>query len=254
MTPALAGEQGRREDRDRDLDGEHDRADARGGPQLQRAHLAHDREPGRDAGGEGPRGRDDQGLGARRVGDELGRQPAPSERGAGRERRGSRAAAAPPTAGVGRQGERAEPAERDAEHGGASAVRRGLRGDDGEPCHPRDDRHDAGDLTPADGLVQGPRAEHQQQDEPARERGLDHAEGREPQGRHLQWPAEQPERRPDEPARPAHEERGEREAQPGLPGRAARVDGLQRDARVVEDGRRARERGPGDHGRHAHRR
>jgi len=252
MSPALAREHGRHEDRDRHLDGEHDRRDARRGPVLQRAHLAHDRDGGGEPGRDRPARGGEQLVGARRIGDEFRRQAAPGERGPGRQRGREGSATGAAAAEVRHEGERSEAAECDRERAGRVAVRSRLRGDGGEPGDAGDDRQHAGRVARADGLAERAGAEHEQQHEPAGERGLDDAERGQSQRGDLQRPAEEAECRARQPARAAKKEGGERHAQAGIGGRAAGLGGLQRDPRVVEDGRRARERGAEDDRAHGH--
>ena len=252
MTPALPREQRRGDDGHDHLDDEDEWGDARRRPSLERGHLAHERERGGGSGGRGPRERSADGVRGDGVRDELRRQPAPRECGAGDDRRRDRPAADPLAADVRQQGERADPSEREDERDAPRVAGRDRRSDEGEAGDAEDDRRDGRDLAGADGLAEGPCAHNEQRDEAERERGLHDGEGREQQRRRLQWPAQEAKRGARQPAGPAQEERGERRTQGRVRGGAAGLRRLQRDAEVVqrrgqaggaraeEDGRHAR--------------
>ncbi|HKE20444.1 MAG TPA: hypothetical protein VKB80_36465 [Kofleriaceae bacterium] len=249
MSPALAGDEWREEDRQRHLDDEHDGRNLRDGPALQRGHLAEQREQRGQAGRERPHDGDHPGVGADRVGDELRRQAAPRERRPGRERGRDAADRAPAPDGVGNQREGAHADQRRGEPGAAGMVRGLGRRDDREPGDPADDRDDRRDVAPADALVQRACAEHEQQDQAEGEPGLDDGQrGQEQRGR-LQRPAEQADPGTGKPPRAPRQIAEQRRLQGLLGGHAARLHRLQRDAEVVEAGRGARgDRTEGDRG------
>ena len=250
MSPALAGDEWRGEDRQRHLDDEDHRRDLRDGPALQRGHLAEQREQRGQAGRERPDDGGRPGVAANRVGDELGRDAAPRERGTCRERGGDAADGARAADDVGNQREGAHrDKHRDESH--TAGVVRGLgRRHGGKPGDPADDRDDRRDVAPADALVQRARPEHEQQDQAEGEPGLDDGQRGQQQRGRLQRPAKQADPGARQPPRAARQVSEQRRLQRLLGGHAARLHRLQRDAEVVETGRGARgDRTKGD-GRH----
>jgi hypothetical protein len=250
MSPALAGDEWRGEDRQRHLDDEDHGRDLRDGPALQRGHLAEQREQRGQAGRERPDDGERPGVAADRVGDELRRQAAPRERCAGRERGRDAADRARAPDSVGNQREGAHCHEHRGESHAAGVVGGLGRRHGGEPGDAADDRDDRRDVARADALVQGARPEHEQQDQAEGEPGLDDSQrGQEQRGR-LQRPAEQADPGAREPAAASRQIAQQRGLQGLLGGHAARLHRLQRDAEVVEAGRGARgDRTEGD-GRH----
>ncbi|MEN3284359.1 MAG: hypothetical protein V7607_5499 [Solirubrobacteraceae bacterium] len=237
MSPALTGEQRRGEHGDRHLDDEDQRRDLGRGAALQRGHLAEQREARAQSGGERPR-RDGQPLvRVAGIGDELRRQAAGRERGAGRQG-GDHAVDAPPTHGVGSEGNGGERGEPSCERPAANVVRGGVRRGGGQPGHPRDDRPDGERVASSHGLVERAGAEREQQHEAEGQGRLHDGQRREQQRGGLQRPAEQPQGGAGEPARPARQPRDEREAKAAILGHDARLDRLQRDPEAVHRGRR----------------
>lgn len=174
---------------------------------------------------------------AQRIGDELRREPAPRERGAGREGSGNAAHTVAPAQRVGRQGHRGQPAQGEGQGPSADVMRGGGRRDDGQEGDAGDDRADSQYVARADGLMERPRAQHQEQDEPEGERRLHDGERSEQQRGGLQRPTHQPECRAGQPPRPASQIPDQRRPQPLRGGHHPRLERLQRDAQVVHHGR-----------------
>jgi hypothetical protein len=237
MSPALAGEQGRRQDRDGDLHHEDQRGDVGGGAPLQRRHLAEQRNAGAQPGGEHP----PRGCGpvvrAGGVGDELRRQPAPGERRTGGDRGDDAVDAAPSTQRIRRERDGCQDTQRGDERPATGMMRRGIGRHGGQPGHAGDDRGDGQDIAHAHALMERARAQREQEHQAERERRLhDRQRGQQQRGG-LQRPAEHAERGPCQPARTARQAGDEREAQTAIGGHDARLDRLQRDAEVVHRGR-----------------
>ncbi len=127
---------------------------------------------------------------AQRIGDELRRQPAPRERGAGREGGGDAAHAIAPAQRVGRQGHGGQTGQGEGQRPAADVMRGRGRRDDRQDGDAGDDRADGQHVARADGLVERPRAQHQQQHEAEGERRLHDGERREQQRGGLQRPAD----------------------------------------------------------------
>jgi hypothetical protein len=239
MSPALTGQQRRGEHRDRHLDDEDQRRDLGRGAPLQRGHLAEQREARTQSGSERPRRGDQPLVRVRRIGDELRRQAAGRERGAGRQG-GDDAVDAPPAQGIGSEGDGAERRERSCERPPADVVRGGAGRGGGKPGHPRDDRPDRECVASSHGLVERAGAEREQEHEAEGQGRLHDGQGREQKRRRLKRPAEQPQSGAGEPAGPTSEPRDERQAQAAILGHHARLDRLQRDPEAVHRGRRTR--------------
>jgi hypothetical protein len=185
-------------------------------------------------------------MGVRRIGDELRREPAPRERGAGGERGGDAADLAPPTQHVGDERHGGQSGQRGRERPTADVLRGGRRRNGGEEGHPGHDRHDRDHVARTDALVERPRPEDEQEHEPEGERGLHDGQRRQQQRGGLQRPSEHPERGAGEPARAPSQAADQRDAQPGRGRDHARLERLQRDAEVVHQGGRARGHGADD--------
>jgi hypothetical protein len=174
------------------------------------------------------------------IGDELRRQPAPGERGAGREGSGDTAHAVAPAQRVGRQGHRGQTGQGEGQRPAADVVRGRGRRDDRQAGDAGDDRADGQHVARTDGLVERPCAQHQEQHEPEGERRLHDGERGEQQRSGLQWPTDHPERRAGQPSPPVRQIPDQRRPQ-SLSGRHdARLERLQRDAEVVQHGRGTR--------------
>jgi hypothetical protein len=176
---------------------------------------------------------------AQRIGDELRREPAPREGGAGREGSSDAAHAAAPAQRVGRQRERGQGSKGSGQRPAADMVGGRLRRGDGEQGHAADDRPDGQDVARADTLVERPGAQHQQQHEAEGERRLHDGERSEQQRGGLQRPSGHPQRGAGQPARPARQVPDQRRPQPVSGRHHPRLECLQRDAEVVHQGRGA---------------
>jgi hypothetical protein len=175
-------------------------------------------------------------MSAQRIGDELRREAAPGERGAGRQRGGDAGERAAPPQRVGREGDRSQGRQGARERPAAEVVRGRGRRDGGEARDADDDRRDGEHVARADALMQAPRPQHEQQREAEGERGLHDGERGEQQRGGLQRPAEHPERGAGEPARAARQVPHERRAQLVRGRHHPRLERLQRDAEVVHGG------------------
>jgi hypothetical protein len=185
-------------------------------------------------------------MGAERIGDELGREPAPREGGTGREGGGDAAHVAPCAQRVGSERDRGQRGQRAGERPAAHVMRGRLRGDGGQEGDAHDDRRDGQHVARADALVERPRAQHEQQHEAEGERGLHDRERGEQQRGGLQRPPDDPERGAGQPARAAGQAPDERRSQPVRRRHRASLERLQRDAEVVQQRGRARSRGAED--------
>ena len=184
------------------------------------------------------------------IGDELRRQPAPCECGAGRERGGDTPHAVAPAQRVGRQGHRGQTGQGEGQRPAADVMRGRGRCDDRQAGDAGDDRTNGQHVARADGFVERACAQHQEQHEAEGERRLYDGERREQQRGGLQWPTDHPERRAGQPPRPMRQVTDQRRAQ-ALSGRHdARLERLQRDAEVVHHRRRARGDDAEDDGGH----
>ena len=253
MRPALRGDERRGQHRERDLDDEDQRRHLRGGPLLQRGHLAEQRDAGADPGRQRPDDRELPSTGTHGIGDELGRQPAPREGGACGQGGGDAADVAPASRRIGRERQRTEDHQRRGERGAACVARGGVRREDGQPAHAHDDRHHRSDVAHAHALVEGARTEREQQYEPERQPGLDDGQRGEQERSRLQRPAEEAERGAGQPPRPGQQSDDQRQAQTVLGRHPTRLDRLQHDAEVVERGRHTRRAGAESHRRHGRR-
>jgi len=112
-----------------------------------------------------------------------------------------------------------------------------LRSGPRQQPDPDRDRRDARELSAADGLVEQPRSDREQDDQARRQRRLDERERDQEQGADLGDPSEEGEQRSDDPARLLDEAAEQREAQVVL------VRGLARLERLHPDGRRVQHRG-----------
>ncbi|MDX6700049.1 MAG: hypothetical protein QOF26_275 [Baekduia sp.] len=234
--PVLADEQRRRQHRDQHLHDEDDRRDLRGGAPLQRAHLGQEPEAGGDPCRGGPHQQRHDVAVVQGVGDELGREPAPRQRGTGPERHQHAAAAQR----EGQERQHADAAEDRGERRVAGMVRRGVRGDERQQRDAGQDAEHRERLADAHALVQMARADEQQQHEPEGERRLDDRQRREQQRGRLQRPAQQVQRRARQPAATADEAQQQRRTQRVVSGRLPRVERLKGEAEVVQRRRRAR--------------
>jgi len=187
---------------------------------------------------------------AQRIGDELRREPAPRERGTGREGSGDAAHAAPPAQRVGRQGHRGQTGQGEGQRPAADVMRGRGRRDDGQSGDAGDDRADGEHVARADRLVQRPRAQHQQQHEAEGERRLHDGERSEQQRGGLQRPTDHPERRAGQPPRPPRQIPDQRRPQPVSSRHHPRLERLQRDAEVVHHRRATRGGDAEDDGGH----
>jgi hypothetical protein len=244
--PVLADEQGRGQHRHQHLDDEHDRRDLRGRPPLQRAHLGQEPDAGRQARGRGPGEDEERAPGVQRVGDELRRQPAPRQRGARAERHEHAAAGE----SEGHERQRPDAAENGCERGGSGVLGRGVGRRGRQQRDAAEDAQDRERLADADGLVQVPRADDEQQRQAEGQRRLHDRQRREQQRRGLQRPAEHVQRRSRQPAAPAREPQQQRGAQGVAGGCFARVEGLERESQVVHRRRRTRRNRSEDDRRH----
>jgi hypothetical protein len=179
---------------------------------------------------------------AQRIGDELRREPAPRERGAGREGGRDAPHAATPAQRVGRQRQCGQRSEGARERPAADVLGGRLRRGDGQQGHAADDRPDGHHVARADTLVERPGAQHQQQHEAEGERRLHDGERREQQRGGLQRPADDTERGAGQPAWPARQVPDQRRPQPVRRRHHPRFERLQRDAEVVHHGGRTRGR------------
>ncbi len=105
------------------------------------------------------------------------------------------------------------------------ARRRRQRG----PQHSYHDHRHGDVLGSACVLAEHALSEEHQEDEPRRERGLDHDEGGEQQCDHLQRPSEDRQRRAEEPARAGEQPAQQRDAQVLVLWRLLRIGRLKRD-------------------------
>jgi hypothetical protein len=183
---------------------------------------------------------------AQRVGDELRREPAPREAGAGREGGGDPAHSEPPPQRVGRERHRGQSGQRAGERPAADVMRGRLRRDRGQEGDAHNDGGDGHHVARADALVERPRPQHEQQHKAEGERRLHDGERGEQQRGGLQRPADHPERRAGQPARTAGETRDERRSQPVGRRHRPSLERLERDAQVVQQGGRACGRGAED--------
>ena len=245
MSPALAGDERRGEDRDRHLHDEDQRRHLRRGPALQGGHLADQGQARGRAGRQRPGDGHRPPIGADRVSHELGRQATPREGGAGGERRGDATGGTAPQR-IGGEREGSKDRQRRGERHAAGVVRRGIGRDARQAGDADDDRDHGGDVARVDALTEPARGQDEQQDQPEREPGLHDSEGREQQRSRLQRPPGEPQRGARQPARPARQPPDERCAQAVLAGDSPRLERLQRDPGVVERGRRARGAGTED--------
>jgi len=185
-----------------------------------------------------------------RIGDELGRQAAPRQRGAGGDHERG-AAAVPPPEDQQRQHRHEPDAGQDrGERDRRRVAGRGLRGDGRQQHDAREDPADGQDLARADGLVQPPRADDQQEHEAEGQRGLDHHQRGQQQRGRLQRPPQDVERGAGQPPAPAHERQQQRRVQALVVRDLARVERLERQAQVVQRGRAAARGGSEEHRRH----
>jgi hypothetical protein len=185
---------------------------------------------------------------AQRIGDELRREAAPRERGAGREGGRHAAHAATPAQRVGRERHRAKGRQRAGKRPTADVLRRCLGSDGGQIGDAGDDRGDGEHVARADPLVERARPQHEQQDEAEGERRLHDGERSEQQRGGLQRPSGEPERGAGEPARAAGQAPDQRHPQPLRRRCGPRLERLQRDAEVVHQGGRTRGHGAEDDG------
>jgi hypothetical protein len=171
---------------------------------------------------------------AQRIGDELRREPAPRERGAGRQGSGDATHAVAPTQRVGRQGHRGQTGQGEGQRPAAHVMRGRGRRDDGQAGDPEDDRADGQRVARADRLVERPRSQYQEQHEAEGERRLHDGERSEQQRRGLQRPTDHPERRACQPSRPARQIPDQRRPEPLCGRHHSRLERLQSDAEVVQ--------------------
>ena len=192
-------------------------------------------------------------MGAQRIGDELRREPAPREGGAGGEGGGDAARTATPAQRVGRERHRGQGSQRAGERPTAHMLRGRLRGDGGQEGDARDDRGDGEYVARSDALVERARPQHEQQHEAEGERRLDDGERSEQQRGGLQRPADDAERGAGEPARAAGQAPDQRGSQPVSRRHRPGLERLQRDPEVVQERGRTRGRGAEDDGGHGSR-
>jgi hypothetical protein len=185
-------------------------------------------------------------MGVHRIGDELRREAAPCERGAGGEGGGDAAHVAPPAQHVWGERHAGQRRQRGGERPTPDMLRGGLRGDGGEEAHPDDDRDDREHVARADALVERPRPEDEQEHEPEGERRLHDGQRRQQQRGGLERPSEQPERRAGEPPRAPSQAPDQRDAQPSRRRDHSRLERLQRNAEVVHQGGRTSGHGADD--------
>jgi hypothetical protein len=234
VTPVLGDQQGRGRDGHEDLDDEDDRGDLRRRTALQRAHLGEQPYAGGEAGGDGPRQDGGPVAAVQRIGDELGRQAAPRQRGPGAEHHQD--AAAPPP----------DPRDERDQHDGAHATE-----DRGERDRPRvagrrvwrhggqqrdahEDPEDGGSLPRTGALAEVAGGDGQEQHEPERQRRLDDGQRGQQQRHGLQRPAEHVQRRPGQPARAPRQADEQRRVQRLRRRSRPRVERLHREAEVVQ--------------------
>jgi hypothetical protein len=189
-------------------------------------------------------------MGAQRIGDELRREPAPREGGAGGEGGGDAAHTVPPAQRVGRERHRGQGGQRAGERPTADVLHGRLRRDGGQEGDARDDRCDGEYVARSDALVERARPQHEQQHEAEGERRLDDGERSEQQRGGLQRPADDAERGAGDPARAAGQATDQRHPQPVSRRRRPSLERLQRDAEVVQQGGRTRGHGAEDDGGH----
>jgi hypothetical protein len=187
---------------------------------------------------------------AQRIGDELRREPAPREGGAGREGGGDTPHLAPPAQRVGRQRHGGQGSQGAGERPTADVLRGRLRGDGSQPGDARNDRGDGKHVARANALVERTRAQDEEQNEAEGEGRLDDGERSEQQRGGLQRPSGQPERGAGEPARATRQAPDQRDPQPLSRRRRPSLERLQRDAEVVHQGGRTRGHGAEDDGGH----
>jgi hypothetical protein len=216
------------------LHGEDDRRDPGGGNALQRRHLGQQAQAGGDARRRQPQQGGDRVPAVQRVDHELRRQSAPRERAPRGD--GDQPSTAHDERDDGRERERTE---HDRELRTAAGLVRRLPRDGGEDRDAREDDDGRDDLAGADGLAEDPGADDEQRQQPEGQRRLHHREGREGQRERLQRPSEEIEPRPGQPARTAREPQQQRRAQPLGGRRIARIERLEREPDVVEQGRGA---------------
>lgn len=230
--PVFGDKQRCHEHRDEHLDHEHDRGHLGRRAPLQRAHLGQQANPGCKRGGHSPREGAAEVPGPEGIGHELGGQTTPRQRGP-RADRHQRPGASPRE---GSQGYERDASQGDRKGGGARVMGGWLRGHCGQQTDAAEDAEHCERLACSDALAEAPPADDQKQDEAECERRLHDGQRGKQQRDRLKRPAEDVERGSCEPAAPArqpHQQRGPQR----MRGRGhARVEGLQREADVVQRG------------------